>query len=108
MPDRVSTTWQTHQWNIAADHRCAQSGIGGVYGRNSSKTVLAEVATHYGLANYIADGSRIFVKERFELKNVLDLTDSKIRSQLGVELSDLTENSYATSEWRRQMVMMVF
>jgi len=92
-PSKVSTTWDTHSGNINADHRYTKPGIGGVYGANSPKTAIAEV-TH-GVKNdpNLLKG-RIVVSKRFQLKNVLDLTDSKVRTQLGIELKDITNNNY--------------
>jgi RES domain-containing protein len=89
-PDRVSTTWDAHKWNVASNHRYTKSGVGGVYGANSPKTAMAEVG-HYG----IDPNSVELVSKKVQLNNVLDLTDSKVRDQLGVKLTDLNGNDYA-------------
>lgn len=88
MPDRTSTTWTPHKWNQGSNHRYTKPGNGGVYGGTSSKTAAAEI-NHYG-----AMDGRVHVSQDFELNNVLDLTDSNVRKQLGVSLDDLTGDSY--------------
>ncbi|MFS2223464.1 RHS repeat-associated core domain-containing protein [Pantoea sp. B65] len=88
-PDRMSTTWTTHKWNIKASHRYTDEGLGGVYGANSSKTALSEV-THWN----VDLSSRVLISKKVQLNNVLDLTNSGVRDKLGVSLKDITGNSY--------------
>ncbi len=87
-PNRLGTTWDTHVGNINARHRYTKPGVGGAYGANSKKTALAEV-THWG-----ATDGRVLTSKQVKLNNVLDLTDPKVRDQLGVKLEDITGNSY--------------
>ncbi len=92
-PDRISTTWSAHKYNIQSNHRYTKKGVGGVYGANSRKTALAEV-NHYN----IDLNKRDLVSKKVQLNNVLDLTDSNVRNQLGVDLKDLTGESYKTTQ----------
>mgnify|MGYP003609570267 CR=1 FL=1 len=88
-PEYKSTTWDVHSGNIGSTHRYTKKGIGGVYGANSSKTAMAEIS-HWGVE---PNGVEL-VNKKVSLNNVLDLTDSKVRSQLGVNLSDISGNNY--------------
>ncbi len=88
-PDRFSTTWTAHKWNVASNHRYTKPGVGGVYGANSKKTALAEV-NHYG----VDMSTRQIISKKVALNNVLDLTDPRVRKQLGIELDEITGNSY--------------
>jgi uncharacterized protein RhaS with RHS repeats len=88
-PDRMSTTWTTHKWNIKASHRYTDEGLGGVYGANSRKTALSEV-THWD----VDLSNRVLISKNVQLNNVLDLTRSGVRDKLGVSLSDITGNDY--------------
>jgi RHS repeat-associated protein len=85
-PSRIGTTWTTHPGNIGANHRYTRPGVGGVYGANSSKTALAEIA-HYKPAP-----GRVITSKQVQLNNVLDLTDPKVRRQLGVTKRDLVKS----------------
>lgn len=91
-PTRVSTTWDAHPGNIAANHRYSGPGKGAVYGATSEATALAEV-NHYGAA-----AGRVVVKKRVTLNKVLDLTDPVTRKNLGVTLSDISGDSYAATQ----------
>ena len=99
-PDRIGTTWQAHKWNVEANHRYSGTGRGGVYGGTSQETALAEI-THYNAA-----AGRIPVSRNVRVDNVLDLTNSSVRRQLGVTLEDITSNNYTTTQrigdWARQ------
>ncbi|MCA7978121.1 RES domain-containing protein [Burkholderia cepacia] len=88
-PDRIGTTWTTHPGNIASGHRYTKEGVGGVYGADSQATALAEV-NHYK----VDLSTRELVTKDVTLNNVLDLTDPKVRDQLGVKLEDITGDSY--------------
>jgi len=89
-PDRMSTTWDAHQWNVNSSHRYTDKGLGGVYGANSPKTALSEVnAWDVDLSN------RVLTSKKIQLNNVLDLTKPGVREQLGVSLADLTRTSGA-------------
>ena len=88
-PDRLSTTWKAHEWNIAANHRYTKPGQGGVYGGSSEETALAEI-NHYG----VDLSTRVIVNKNVELNNVLDLTNPQVRQQIGVKLEDITGDSY--------------
>nr|WP_312633040.1 RES family NAD+ phosphorylase [Pseudescherichia sp.] len=88
-PDRISTTWKAHEWNMKSDHRYTQKGIGGVYGANSRKTALAEI-NHYE----IDPSARVLISKKVRLNNVLDLTRQDVRNELGVSLKDITSDNY--------------
>ncbi|KVS67639.1 hypothetical protein WK41_21860 [Burkholderia cepacia] len=88
-PDRIGTTWTTHPGNIASTHRYTKEGVGGVYGADSQATALAEV-NHYK----VDLSTRELVTKDVTLNNVLDLTDPKVREQLGVKLEDITGDIY--------------
>ena len=85
----MSTTWKTHEWNIASNHRYTQKGLGGVYGASSRKTALAEI-NHYD----IDPSTRILISKKVQLNNVLDLTKTDVRKQLGISLEDITSSQY--------------
>ncbi|MBI3898996.1 MAG: RHS domain-containing protein [Gammaproteobacteria bacterium] len=88
-PDRINTTWDTHQWNKAANHRYTEPGRSGVYGATSANTAHAEIS-HYGALQ-----GRELVSKQVHVENVLDLTSPQVREQLGVSLEDITAgNSY--------------
>ncbi|REE05632.1 RES domain-containing protein [Marinoscillum furvescens] len=92
IPDRVSTTWDTHKYNVAAEHRYTGSGNGGVYGGTSPETAYMEIS-HYG-----AQDGRVLVSKEFSLNNVLDLTNVDIRKRLGVSLDEITSDSYDVTQ----------
>ena len=87
--NRIATTWDTHIGNINATHRYTKSGVGGVYGANSAKTAMAEIS-HWG----VDPDNVVLVSKKVSLKNVLDLTDPKVRDQLGVDLTDIVGDDY--------------
>ncbi|SFP08126.1 RHS repeat-associated core domain-containing protein [Ectopseudomonas composti] len=88
-PGRISTTWTAHKWSVASTQRYTKPGLGGVYGANSKKTAMAEV-THWK----VDLSTRVLVSKKVSLNNVLDLTNPKVRSQLGVSLRDITGSKY--------------
>ncbi|MCX2843207.1 RHS domain-containing protein [Microbulbifer thermotolerans] len=90
-PDRISTTWHAHKWNQAANHRYTEPGISGVYGGTTAKTAEAEIA-HYGALT-----GRELVSKEVKMNNILDITDPKVRDQLGVTLEEITGDSYDTT-----------
>ncbi|MGH8781196.1 RHS repeat-associated core domain-containing protein [Paraburkholderia sp.] len=92
-PDRMATTWDAHKWNVASDHRYTAEGQGGVYGASSPETALAEV-NHYK----VDLSTRELTSKDVSLNNVLDLTDSNVRNQLGVSLDDITGNTYPVTQ----------
>ncbi|AWM15208.1 hypothetical protein DI487_00005 [Flavobacterium sediminis] len=87
-PDRVNGTWDVNKYNKAADHRYSKPGEAAVYAGVSAETAEAEIS------HYNALGGRVLVSKDVKLNNALDLTDSKVRKQLGVSLDDLTSDSY--------------
>lgn len=94
LPNRVSSTWNAHEFNIAANHRYTGEGVGGVYGGMSPETALLEVTHYQGTLN-----GKILTSKEFTLNKILDLTNSKIRKNLGVSLDDLTSpNNYETTQ----------
>ena len=42
MPDKVSSTWTFHQWNVATNHRYTKPRVGGVYAAISQQTAYKE------------------------------------------------------------------
>jgi RES domain-containing protein len=91
-PKYAAKAWDIHAGNIGANHRYSDVGRGALYTSTSKKAVIAELK-HYGV-----DPSDVtFVKKQVKISNVLDLTDSKVRSQLGIDLKDLTGNDYTTT-----------
>lgn len=91
-PAYKSTTWDVHAGNLGSTHRYTKKGVGGVYGANSSKTALAEIE-HWGVDPNDVE----LVSKKIQLNNVLDLTDIKVRDQLGVDLDDITGNNYTAT-----------
>jgi RES domain-containing protein len=91
-PSRVNTTFDAHAGNVAANHRYSGPGQGAVYGATSPETALAEMQ-HYGLSV-----GRVSVSKEIQLGNVLDLTNSATRRELGVTLRDITGNSYTHTQ----------
>ena len=43
MPDKVSSTWTFHQWNVATNHRYTKPRVGGVYAAISQQTAYKEI-----------------------------------------------------------------
>lgn len=95
MPERFDTTWDAHEWNVAARHRYTKKGLGGVYGADSPATALAEV-THWD----VDLSTRELISKDVMLNNVLDLTDPSVRKQTAAAmdmpftLEDITGNNY--------------
>nr|WP_314418171.1 RES family NAD+ phosphorylase [Pseudescherichia vulneris] len=85
----MNTTWTVHKWNVGANHRYTEKGLGGVYGANSQKTALAEVN-----AWKVDLSTRVLISKKVQLNNVLDLTHPNVRDQLGVSLKDITGSEY--------------
>ena len=75
--------------NLGASHRYTDVGRGGIYSGTSKDAVLGELA-HYG----IDPTKAAWVTKNIKVNNVLDLTNSTVRSQLGVSLEQLTGGSY--------------
>lgn len=92
-PDRVSTTWTTHEGNIASNHRYSGKGRGAVYGGTSQQTAYKEISHYPGSVE-----GRIPVSRNVELDNVLDLTDPAVRQRLRVSLNDITGDSYQRTQ----------
>lgn len=90
-PARVSTTFDAHPGNVAANHRYSGPGKGAVYGGTSPQTALAEI-NHYGAA-----AGRVPVSKDVKLNNVLDLTDPKVRRELNIGIDDISGDSYTTT-----------
>ncbi|RED45624.1 RES domain-containing protein, partial [Seonamhaeicola aphaedonensis] len=87
-PDRVDGTWQVNKYNKAADHRYSKPGEAAVYAGITKETAKAEIS------HYNALGGRVVVSKDVKLNNALDLTDAKVRKELGVTLKDLTSDGY--------------
>lgn len=71
-----------------------------MYASTSQATVRKELA-HYG----IDSSSRAMSYRTVQVDNLLDLTQRKVRRQLGVALRDITSNDYsltrAIGDWSR-------
>ena len=90
-PGREATSFDTHKWNVDANHRYTRSGVGGAYGGMTEKTARAEIL-HY-VPNL---DDKVHITRDFQLDNVLDLTDPKVRKDVGVSLADITQESGKT------------
>jgi RES domain-containing protein len=91
-PERVETTWEVHKGNIMADHRYSEPGKGAVYAGTKRDTALSEVK-YYGV-----EEGRVLSNQDKLLNNVLDLTDPRVREQMGITENDLVGNSYKTTQ----------
>ncbi len=91
-PDRVDGTWQVNKYNKKADHRYSQPGEAAVYAGVTKETAKAEIS------HYNALGGRVVISKNVKLNNALDLTDSKVRKELGVTLKDLTSDGYDVTQ----------
>jgi RHS repeat-associated protein len=91
VPERTATTWDTHKWNVGANHRYTAPGLGGVYGGATQQTALAEVA-HYGV-----EAGRVPISRPVNLTNAIDLTDPPVLEAIGVTRGQITGNSYAVT-----------
>lgn len=83
MPDRVSSIWIRHQWNVVVNHRDTKSRVGGVYARISLQTAYKEITC------YLPLGYKVLVTKEFSLENVLDLIDPNVRNKLNLSLNDI-------------------
>jgi RHS repeat-associated protein len=88
-PKYVDGAWDIHAGNIGASHRYSDVGRGALYAGTSKRAVMGELR-HYD----INPTDVTFVKKTVKVDNVLDLTDSNVRNQLGLNLDDLTGNDY--------------
>lgn len=91
-PDRVDGTWQVNKYNKKADHRYSKPGEAAVYAGITKETAKAEIS------HYNALGGRVVVSKDVKLNNALDLTDAKVRKELGVTLKDLTSDGYDVTQ----------
>lgn len=98
-PARLSSTFDAHPGNVAANHRYSGPGKGAVYGGTSPETALAEI-NHYGAAS-----GRVAASKDIKLNNVLDLTDPATRRQLNIGTDDISGDSYDVThrigDWAR-------
>jgi len=84
-PDRIDGTWKQNEYNVDANHRYTGEGQGGVYAGTTQETALKEVNYEKPL------GDKIPVHRKVKLNNVLNLTDPKVREQIGVTEKDITQ-----------------
>ena len=90
-PDRIDGTWKQNEYNVDADHRYTGEGQGGVYAGTTQETALKEVTQgNRPLRN------KIPIQKKVRLNNVLDLTDPKVRKQIGVTKKDITSTDLKT------------
>ncbi|MBN0989829.1 RES domain-containing protein [Amphritea sp. RP18W] len=87
-PNRLESTWQAHEWNVASNHRYTQPGNGGVYAGTTEATARAEIS-HYGAL----DG-RVLVTQDIKQSNLLDLRKNRVRNQMNVNRGDLIDTSH--------------
>jgi len=77
-------------YTINSNHRYTQPGTPGLYFGDSEKTVYAELGS-YKVTDY---SNRTMHSYDAKLDNMLDLTDPKVRKQLGVKKADLLTTDY--------------
>ena len=77
-------------YTINSNHRYTQPGTPGLYFGDSEKTVYAELGS-YKVTDY---SNRTMHSYDAKLDNMLDLTNPKVRKQLGVKKKDLLTNDY--------------
>jgi len=75
--------------NLGFNARYTGVGRGGIYSGTSKEAVLGELA-HYG----VAPSKVAWVSKNISVDNVLDLTNSSVRKQLGITLDQITGDSY--------------
>lgn len=88
-PKYVGKAWDIHAANIGASHRYSDVGRGAFYAGTSERAVIGELK-HYGYD----PGNMAWVSKNVKVENVLDLTNPKVRQQLGVSYGELTGDSY--------------
>lgn len=80
---------EIHAGNIATNHRYTQPGTGGLYFSTGEKIVNAELNTWN-----VATNGRVLHTYDVKIDNLLDVSNPKVRNQLGVTLEDIVGNSY--------------
>lgn len=82
----------TSDYTRDADYRYTQPGTDGLYFASSQHIVDAEIA-HYGKDPY-SPYRTTYIYDNVKLDNMLDVTDSRTRERLGVELGQLLSDDY--------------
>ena len=77
-------------YTIQANHRYTEGGIPGLYFSSGEKIVKAELG-HYEITSFTNRTMHVY---NTKVENMLDLTDSIIRTKLKVSLEDLVGESY--------------
>jgi len=80
-------------YTINSNHRYTQPGTPGLYFGDSEVTVYAELGS-YKVIDY---SNRTMYSYDVSIDNMLDLTNSSVRNQLGINYSDLLTNAYRTN-----------
>jgi RES domain-containing protein len=81
-PKYMETSWSIHKGNIRSSHRYSGSGKGALYSSLDAWTAFKEVRSDLG---------RWLTVKRAKVKGILDLTDPKIRQNLGISLRDIAK-----------------
>jgi RES domain-containing protein len=88
-PKYAKGAWNIHAENIGAPHRYSDVGRGALYSGTSKEAVLGELK-HYG----VDPRDFALVSKKVKVGNILDLTNAKVRKQLGISLEDLKGDNY--------------
>jgi RES domain-containing protein len=80
---------EVHPGNIKTDHRYTKPGTGGLYFSTNERTVNAELG-HWNVAG---EGRKMYSKE-VKVDNLLDISNPNVRQKMGVNLEDITGDSY--------------
>ena len=101
-PEQIATTWSAGPWNVNSSHRYSGPGQGAVYGGTAKKTAVAEVS-HYDEDSGYPTNERSYKYKDVCIENVLDLTDPKVRSKVGVSLDDITSTDVGAYDKTHQI-----
>jgi len=88
-PKYADGAWDINRFNIGANHRYSGPGRGALYSGTSRDAVLGELR-HYG----VDPDAAAWLSREVSVDNILDLTNPSVRRQLGIDLSDITGDSY--------------
>ncbi len=78
-----------HEGNINANHRYTEPGTGGLYFSTGEKIVKAELNTWN-----VPSSGRAMHSFDVKIDNLLDVSNPNVRNQLGINLKDITGDSY--------------
>jgi len=83
---------EMNSYTIRSNHRYTQPGTEGLYFSTGERIVEAELASY----KTVMSGRKMYSYD-VKLNNMLDLSNPKVRSKLGVQLDDLLSNNYKTN-----------